>query len=115
MLLKGGAEEGGEFVAALAFVLVVLLRFGWRGARRSARGVGAVRWIRVALLGTPKLASTDSLDVCKGDVLFVVQVVKDLVVRGAEGAVVRGFEGSQNDGLKNVVDCERVRVHVFEN
>jgi hypothetical protein len=116
MFLKGVAEEGGEVVTSLSLVLVVLLRFGRRGARRSARDVGAVRWIRVSLLGTPKLASTDGLDVRKGDVLIVVQVVEDLVVRGAEGAVVGdsvgGFEGSQNDGLKNVLDGERV--HVFE-
>jgi hypothetical protein len=32
-----------------------------------------------------------------------------------EGAVVRGFEGSQNDGLKNVIHCDRVRVHVLES
>ena len=89
-MLKGGAEDGGEFVAVLALVLVVLI--GWRGTRLSARGVGSVRWIRVALLGTPKLASTDGLHVCKGDVLFVVQVVEDLVVRGAEDAVVKGFD-----------------------
>ena len=42
-------------------VLVVLLGFDRRGARRSARGVGAVRWIRVVILGVPKLASTDGL------------------------------------------------------
>jgi hypothetical protein len=45
----------------------------------------------VSLLGTPKWASTDGLDVRKGDVLIVVQVVEDLVVRGAEGAVVEGL------------------------
>jgi len=35
------------------------------------------------------------LDVRKSEVLVVVQVVEDLVVRGAEGAVVTGFEGSR--------------------
>jgi len=73
MFFKGVAEEGGEFVTSLMLVLVVLLGFDRRGARRSARGVGAVRW--VALLGTPKLASTDGLDVRKSKVLVVVQVV----------------------------------------
>jgi hypothetical protein len=50
-----------------------------------------------SLLATPKLASTDGLDVCKREVLVVVQVVEDLVVRCAKAAVVRGFEASQND------------------
>jgi hypothetical protein len=66
----------------------------------------------VSLLDAPKSASTDGLDVLKGDVLVLVQVVEDLVVHCSEDAVVRGFDGSQNDGLKNIVDCERV--HVFE-
>jgi hypothetical protein len=100
MFFKGVAEEGGEFVAPLSLVLVVLLGFDRRGARRGARGVGAVRGIRVSLLGTPKWASTDCLDVRKGEVLVVVQVVEDLVVRGAKGAIVGGFEGGQNDGPK---------------
>jgi hypothetical protein len=94
----------------LSLVLVVLLGFDRRWARRSARGVDAVRWIRVSLLGAPKLASIDGLDVRKGEVLVVVQVVEDLVVRGAKGAVVGGFEGSQNDGPKHIVDGERAHV-----
>jgi hypothetical protein len=57
MLLKGGAEEGGEFVVSLTLVLVVLLGFDRRCARRTARGIGAVRWIRVSLLGTPNWRS----------------------------------------------------------
>jgi hypothetical protein len=104
------AEENGEVVAPLSLLLVVLLRFDRRCARRSARGVGAVRWIRVSLLGAPKLAGTDGLDVRKSEVLVVVQVVEDLVVRCAKGAVVGGFEGSQNDGPKYVVDGERAHV-----
>jgi hypothetical protein len=91
-------------------VLVVLLGFDRRVARRSARGVGAVRWIRVWLFGTPKLASTDGLEVRKSEVLVVVQVVEDLVVRCAKGAVAIGFEGSKNDGPKDVVDDERAHV-----
>jgi hypothetical protein len=111
MFFKGVAEEGGEVVTSLMLVLVVLLGFDRRGARRSARGVGAVRWIRVSLLGTPKLASTDGLDVRKSEVLVVVQVVEDLVVRCAKSAVVTGgFEGSQNDGPKDVVDGEHAHV-----
>jgi hypothetical protein len=51
----------------------------------------------VSLLGTPKLAGTDGLDVRKGEVLVVVQIIEDLVVRCAKGTVVGGFEGSQND------------------
>jgi hypothetical protein len=54
MFFKGVAEEGCEFVPPLSLVLVVLLGFDRRGARRSARGVGVVRWIRVSLLDTPK-------------------------------------------------------------
>ena len=95
MLFEGVAEEDDVFMTSLTLVLVVLLGFDRRCARRGARRVSAVRWIRVSLLGTPKLASTDGLDVRKGDVLVVVQVVEDLVVRGAEGAVVTGFEGSR--------------------
>ena len=64
----------------------------------------------MSLLGVPKLASKDGLDVRKGEVLVVVQVVEDLVVRGAKGAVVGGFEGIQNDGPKYVVDDERAHV-----
>jgi hypothetical protein len=56
--------------------------------RSVARGVWAVRWIRVSLL----------------------QVVEDLVVRRAKDAVGGGFEGSQNDGPKDVVDGERAHV-----
>jgi hypothetical protein len=97
MFFKGVAEEGVEFVAPLSLVLVVLLGFDRRGAWLSARGVRTVRWIRVSLLGTPNLASTDGLDVRKGEVLVVIQVVEDLVVRSAKGEVVGGFEGSQND------------------
>ena len=50
------------------------------------------------------------MDVRKGEVLVVVQVVEDLVVRGAKDAVVGEFEGSQNDGPKYVVDGERAHV-----
>jgi hypothetical protein len=110
MFFKGVAEEGGECVAPLSLVLVVLLGFDRRGARRGARGVGVVWWIRVSLLGTPTLANTDGLDVREGEVLVVVQVVEDLVVRDAKGVVVGGFEGSQNDGPKYVVDGERAHV-----
>jgi hypothetical protein len=113
MFFKGVAEEGSEFVAPLSFVLVGLPGFHRRGARRGARRVSAVRWIRVSLLGTPKLASTYGLDVRKGEVLVVVQVVEDQVVRGAKGAVGGGFEGSENDGPKYVVDGERA--HVLES
>jgi hypothetical protein len=91
-------------MASLMLVFVVLLGFDRRCARRGARGVGEVRWVRSSLLATPKSASTYGLDVRKSEVLVVVQVVEDLVVRGVKGAVDRGFEGSQNDGLKNVVD-----------
>ena len=51
----------------------------------------------MSLLGTPKLAGTDGLDVRKGEVLVVVQIIEDLVVQCAKGTVVGGFEGSQND------------------
>ena len=61
----------------------------------------------MSLLCEPKLAGTDGLDVRKGEVLVVVQVVEDLVVRCAKGTVVGGFEGSQNDGPKYIVDSER--------
>jgi hypothetical protein len=110
MLFKGVAEEDGEVVAPLSLVFVVLLRFDRRCARDSARGVSAVRWIRVSLLGAPKLAGTDGLDVRKGEVLAVVQIVEDLVVRGAKGTVVGGFDGSQNDGPKYVVNDERAHL-----
>jgi hypothetical protein len=113
MLFKGVAEEDCEFVAPLSIVLVGLPGFDRRGARRGARGVIDVRWIRVSLLGTPKLAIIYGLDVCKGEVLVLVQVVEDLVVRGAKGAIVGGFEGSQNDRPKYVVDGERA--HVLKN
>ena len=63
----------------------------------------------MAPLGTPKLASTDCLDVRESDVLVVVQVVEDLVVCCAKGVVAGGFEGSQNDGPKNVVNGERAQ------
>ena len=95
MLFEGVADKDDVFMASWTLVLVVLLGFDRRCARRGARGVSAVRWIRVSLLGTLKLASTDGLDVRKGEALVVVQVVEDLVVRGAEGAVVTGFEGSR--------------------
>ncbi len=106
MFFKGVAEEGGDFVTSLMLVLCtasIKLVLVIRGARRGARGVGAVRWFRVALLGLPKLGSTYCLDVRKSEVLVVVQVVEDLVVCCAKGAVVGGFEGSQNDGPKNIV------------
>jgi hypothetical protein len=64
----------------------------------------------VSLLGTPKLASTDGLDVRKGEVLVVVQFVEDQVARCAKGAVGGGFEGGQNDGPKHFVDGERSHV-----
>ena len=56
-------------------------------------------------------ASTDCWDVRKGEALVVVQVVEDLVVRGAKGAVVGGFEGSQNDECEGRMDCEATRSH----
>ena len=65
MLLKGAAEEGGEFVASLSLVLVVLLRFGRLCALRGARCFGAVRCAWSAFLAPSKLASTYGLDVCK--------------------------------------------------
>ena len=65
MFFKGVAEEGGEFVASLSLVLVVLLRLGRRCARRGARCFGAVRCARAALLAAPEWASTNGLDVCK--------------------------------------------------
>jgi hypothetical protein len=72
MFFKGVAEEGGEFVTSLMLVLVVLLGFDRRGARRGARGVGVMRWFRVAILDVPKMASTYGLDVRKSEVLVVV-------------------------------------------
>jgi hypothetical protein len=110
MFFKGVAEEVGEVVTFLMLVLVVLLGFDRRGARCSARGVSEVRWIRVSLLGKPKLASTGGLDVRKSEVLVIVQVGEDLVVRCAKGAVAGGFEGSKNDGPKDVVNGERAHV-----
>ena len=59
MFFKGVAEEEGKFVAPLLLVLVVLFGFDRRCARRSARGVGTLRWIRGSILGVPKLESTD--------------------------------------------------------
>jgi hypothetical protein len=50
------------------------------------------------------------LDVRKGEVLVVVQIVEDLVVRCVKGTIVGGFEGSQNNGPKYVVDGERAHV-----
>jgi hypothetical protein len=50
------------------------------------------------------------LDVRKGEVLVVVQVVEDLVVRCAKGTVIGEFEGSQNDGPKYVIDGELAHV-----
>ena len=64
----------------------------------------------MSLLGVPKWAGPDGLDVRKGEVLVIVQIVEDLVVHGAKGTVVGGFEGSQNDGPKYVVNGERVHV-----
>jgi hypothetical protein len=66
-----------------------------------------MRWIPVSLLGTPKFAGTDCLDVRKGEVLVVDQVVEDLVVRSVKGTVVGGFEGNQNDWPKDIVYGER--------
>jgi hypothetical protein len=106
MLFKGVAEEGGEFVSrvlqrkaassyflflqeqikdiiitSLMFVLVVLLGFDRRGARRGARGVGAKRaLVRVAA----KLAGASVLDESEGQVFVVVEVIQDLVVRVTE-------------------------------
>jgi hypothetical protein len=67
-------------------------------------------------LGTQKLASTDGLDVRKGGVLVVIQVVEDLVVRCAKGADGGGFEAGQNDGPKYVVDgeCAHVLKHAVD-
>jgi len=56
-------------VSTLTLVLVVLLGFGGRWARR----VGAVRWIR-GRLAAPKLASTDGLHVRER-----VEVIQDLL------------------------------------
>jgi hypothetical protein len=64
MFFKGVAEEGGEVVISLTLVLVVLFGFDRRGALCSARGVGAVRWIRVSLLGTPKLGRAQTVWMC---------------------------------------------------
>jgi hypothetical protein len=100
ILLKGVVEEGCEGVTSLSLVLVVRFRFGRRGAmqrcRHSEVDLGVPPWYS-------KLAITDGLDVRKGEVLFVLQVVKDLVVRVTKGSVVGGFEGSQNDGPKYVI------------
>ena len=56
-------------MSTLTLVLVVLLGFGGRWARR----VGAVRWIR-GRLAAPKLASTDGLHVRER-----VEVIQDLL------------------------------------
>ena len=50
------------------------------------------------------------MDVRRGEVLVVVQVVEDLIVHGVKGKVVGGFEGSHNDGPKYVVNGERADV-----
>jgi len=66
MLFKGVAEEDGEFVTSLMLVLVVLLGFDRRSARRVARGVSAERaLVRVAA----KLAGASLLDESEGQVL----------------------------------------------
>ena len=53
MLLKGVAEEGGEVVASLSLVLVVLLGFVRRCALCGALCFGAVRCARAVLLAEP--------------------------------------------------------------
>jgi hypothetical protein len=88
MFFKGVAEEDGEVVTSLMLVLVVLLGFDRRGSQRSTRGFGCTQ----------------------SEVLVVVQVVEDLVVRCVKGTVVGGFEGSQNEGPKDVVYGERAHV-----
>jgi hypothetical protein len=92
MLFKGVAEEGSEFVTSLMLVLVVLLGFDRRGARRGARGVGAERaLVRVAA----KLAGASVLDESEGQVFVVVEVIQDLVVRVTERVISRSLEGSR--------------------
>ena len=68
MLFKGVAEEGGEFVTALMLVLVVLLGFGRRGARRAkgtpwSSGRAAIECSMRALVRVAsKLAGASVLD-----------------------------------------------------
>jgi hypothetical protein len=98
MFLKGVAEEGGEVVTSLSLVLVVLLRFGRRGARRSARDVGAVRWIRVSLLCTPKWRA-QMVWMCAKVMSLSSSRSSRIWSYGAEGGVVGGFDSSQNEGM----------------
>ena len=72
MFFQSVSEEGGEVVGPFILVLVGLTGFD----RRGARGSGAVRWVLEALVGAPKLSSTDGLNVCKSKLFVVVQVIE---------------------------------------
>ena len=88
MFFKGVVEEGGEFVTSLMLVLVVLLGFDRRGARRGAQGVGA----EGALVGVAaKLAGASVLDENERQVFVVVEVIQDLVVLSRRDRLVEAF------------------------
>ena len=98
MLFEGVAEEDDVFMSSLTLVLVLLLGFDRRCAQCSARGVGAVRWIRVSLLCTPKWRA-QMVWMCAKVMSLSSSRSSRIWSYGAEGGVVGGFDSSQNEGM----------------
>jgi hypothetical protein len=119
MVIEVGAKVGSgtPVLGTLARVLVVRLGpmgtltqvldvgLGWRGTRRCAVAARSV-WATLAVRDAPELTCTCLLH--ERELLVIVKVVQDVVIRISKGSVGRGLESGHEDRLQDIVKGEDV-------
>jgi hypothetical protein len=109
IFFEGVAEHGNVGISTLVLVLVVLLRFGRRSAQRSTRSTErgrAARSVSIFVFSQAKLACADGLNVRKGKILVVVQVIEELVVHVTKSTGIRGFQSGHDNGFEDIINGE---------
>ena len=74
--------------------------------RGGARSVWATLTVRVA----PELTCTCLLHERKRELLVIVKVIQDVVIRISKGSVGRGLESGHEDRLQDIINGEVVEV-----
>jgi hypothetical protein len=123
MVIEVGAKVGSGIpvLGTLARVLVVRLGpmgtltqvldvgLGGRGMRRCAVAALSV-WATLTVRDAPELTCTCLLHERKRELLVVVKVVQDVVIRISKGSVGRGLGSGHEDRLQDIVKGEVIEV-----
>ena len=77
------------------------------------RGVSGQSWAAldtVTVRVSPELACTCCLHERKRELLVIVKVIQDVVIRISKGSVGRGLESGHEDRLQDIINGEGVEV-----